>query len=74
MTEQIISYDRYRIHMEKLTHLKNALYTKLEQFKILNGQYNTYLKANPYSKERHELKKEITKLRNKLIKEIPEKW
>ncbi len=60
--------------MEKLTHLKNSLYTKLKQFKIANAQYNTYLKANPYKKERHELKRDISTLRTKLISEIPEQW
>ncbi len=51
MTDKIISYQKYRVHMEKLTHLKNSLYTKLKQFKIANAQYNTYLKANPYKKK-----------------------
>ena len=74
MTEQIISYQKYRVHIEKLTYLKKLLYTRLEHFKVLNGQYNTYLKANPFKKERKELHNEIRKLKTKLIKEIPEKW
>lgn len=66
-----ISYDEYRKHMQKLSFEKKKLNEKLKKLKAVRKQYNNYLNNNPYRTEYWKLAEEVEKLREEIIKMIP---